>query len=208
MRKPPSRSRHARGKVIVVDDWRDAAARRRDGPGRNRRQGPRGDWLRAARGLGPILVLLPLAAFTAVFFAGGAPESRALPQARGASAGAIDTVSVQFSRCGFGLRRNCVIDGDTIWLAGEKIRIADINTPETGTPGCPQEAQLGARATVRLTELLNEAPFALAPNPDGRDEDRYVRKLRLITRDGESLGDRLVDEGLAHPWRGYREDWC
>ena len=33
------------------------------------------------------------------------------------------------------------------------------------------------------------------PNPDGRDEDKYGRKLRIVTRGGESLGGVLVDEG-------------
>lgn len=35
------------------------------------------------------------------------------------------------------------------------------------------------------------------PNPNGRDEDKYGRKLRIVMRDGESLGGALVDEGLA-----------
>ena len=32
-----------------------------------------------------------------------------------------------------------MIDGDTIWLNGDKIRIADINTPETSEPACGQK---------------------------------------------------------------------
>ncbi len=31
-------------------------------------------------------------------------------------------------------RRTCVVDGDTIWLEGVKIRIADIDTPEISQP--------------------------------------------------------------------------
>ncbi|MEC7819608.1 MAG: thermonuclease family protein [Pseudomonadota bacterium] len=101
-----------------------------------------------------------------------------------------------------------MIDGDTIWLNGDKIRIADINTPETSEPACAYEAQLGAQATARLTQLLNQGAFAVAPNPDGRDEDQYGRKLRVLTRGGESLGDTLVAEGLAEEWQGYRREWC
>jgi micrococcal nuclease len=41
-----------------------------------------------------------------------------------------------------------------------------------------------------------------------RDEDRYGRKLRTIERDGRSLGDVLVAEGLARPWDGARRSWC
>ena len=32
--------------------------------------------------------------------------------------------------CGFGRRINCVVDGDTLWLDGEKIRLDSINAPE------------------------------------------------------------------------------
>jgi endonuclease YncB( thermonuclease family) len=52
-----------------------------------------------------------------------------------------------------------------------------------------------------------EAPFEVAPI-GGRDEDRYGRKLRIVTRGGRSLGDVLVAEGLARTWTGRREPWC
>jgi endonuclease YncB( thermonuclease family) len=41
-----------------------------------------------------------------------------------------------------------------------------------------------------------------------RDEDAYGRKLRVLERNGRSLGMVLVEEGLAHRWRGYKESWC
>ena len=105
-----------------------------------------------------------------------------------------------------------MVDGDTIRHHRDKIRLADINAPETSDPGCPYEGQPGAQATARLTELLNKAPFAVAPNPangfGGHDEDRYARKLRALTRGGESLGATLVAEGLAEEWQRYRREWC
>ena len=100
-----------------------------------------------------------------------------------------------------------VIDGDTISYAGTTIRIADIDTPEL-RGRCAEEKALAAEAAARLETLLAEAPFEIAPAPDGRDEDRYGRKLRLLTRDGESLGGVLVEEGLARQWTGRREHWC
>jgi endonuclease YncB( thermonuclease family) len=100
-----------------------------------------------------------------------------------------------------------VVDGDTFWVGGDKIRIADIDTPETHPPRCAYEAELGERATRRLAALLDEGPFELAPIA-GRDVDRYGRKLRIVVRDGRSLGDRLVSEGLARTWTGRREPWC
>lgn len=100
----------------------------------------------------------------------------------------------------------CVVDGDTIWLEGEKIRIADVNTPEISSPDCPAERALGEQATSRLTSLLNEGGFSL--ETIDRDEDTYGRKLRIVTRAGESLGGTLVAEGLAEEWTGSRRSWC
>jgi endonuclease YncB( thermonuclease family) len=100
-----------------------------------------------------------------------------------------------------------VVDGDTFWYGGAQIRIADIDTPEIHPPRCAYEAELGMRATRRLTELLRAGPFELEPIMD-RDEDKYGRKLRIVVRDGQSLGDQLVAEGLARRWVGRRMPWC
>ncbi len=117
-----------------------------------------------------------------------------------------DSEQARFALCGSGARVTCVVDGDTFWLDGAKIRLADINTPETSQPGCAAEAELGAAATRRLIQLLNQGAFTLTT--EGRDIDRYGRQLRVATRDGTSLGAVLVAEGLAEPWRGRRSDWC
>lgn len=156
------------------------------------------------------MVILPLAAFTAVFLWDGPPFAGAFELGIPAPAAAHDRESASFSRCDGPVRINCVVDGDTFWYGGQKIRIADINTPEVSEPECASEARLGARATDRLQTLLNEGAFTLAPNSDGsgRDQDRYGRLLRTVTRDGESLGAVLVQEGLAEEWQGYRRGWC
>lgn len=112
----------------------------------------------------------------------------------------------QFPLCGSTSRIDCVVDGDTFWLSGKKIRIADINTPETSSPQCAAEAKLGKAAKLRLRSLLNSGPFELRRGT--RDEDRYGRKLRTVHRNGRSLGATLVAEGLAHAWNGRQESWC
>ncbi len=118
-----------------------------------------------------------------------------------------NVIDRQFPTCGSGRRTNCVVDGDTFWVGGEKVRIADINTPEIGQPLCDRERVLGQRAARRLRELMNAGPFELRRS-GSRDTDQYGRLLRTVYRDGKSLGDTLVAEGLAHHWRGYKEDWC
>src|SRR5205085_322967 len=130
-----------------------------------------------------------------------------VPHAQGAPPRA-DADGGQFARCSSAPRVDCVVDGDTFWYRAEKIRIADINAPETGHPSCPFEARLGAEATQALLGLLNAGPFTLAPWTDGRDRDRYGRLLRVVSRGGTSLGLALQRQGLAEPWRGRRGNWC
>lgn len=117
-----------------------------------------------------------------------------------------DPEAAQFAHCAGPGRVTCVVDGDTIWYRGTKIRLSDINAPEVSKPACPAEAALGARATQRLTELLNAGTFSLARQ--GRDVDRYGRLLRVVTRRGASLGGTLESEGLAERWQGKRSSWC
>lgn len=112
----------------------------------------------------------------------------------------------RFRLCAGGGGMDCVVDGDTFWLDGQKIRVADIDTPETHQPHCPSERAWGQRATQRLLTLLNAGAFSLEPVE--RDRDRYGRMLRVVTRDGRSLGAMLVSEGLARPWKGSRQPWC
>lgn len=106
--------------------------------------------------------------------------------------------------CAPGPRDNCVVDGDTFWLAGEKVRIADIDTPETDQAKCPAERARGLQAKQRLLELMAGRDFAI--QRQGRD--RYGRTLAVVTVGGRSVGQQLVAEGLARRWSGRREPWC
>lgn len=119
---------------------------------------------------------------------------------------ATDGVRASFSICFTGGGYNCVVDGDTIWLKGEKIRIADIDAPETHEPRCPGEKALGDQATTRLQQLLNSGTITV--QPIDRDRDRYGRLLRMVLVDERSVGDTLVDEGLARRYQSGRRSWC
>lgn len=41
-----------------------------------------------------------------------------------------------------------------------------------------------------------------------RNLDIHGRKLRVLMRDGQSLGDILIAQGLARSWDGARRSWC
>ena len=136
----------------------------------------------------------------------GGLAAGALTAGRGPAPAGAAPVSASFGLCHTGGGTNCVVDGDTFWIHGEKVRIADIDAPETHPPRCEHEAELGGQATLRLQQLLNAGPVTLASAD--RDIDRYGRLLRVVERDGQSLGAQLVDEGLARRWTGRRLPWC
>ena len=151
-----------------------------------------------------IWYLLPddeAAKLTEVASARNAPDTSPSPETTASIA-----PKVRFTFCGGSNMINCVVDGDTFRLSGDRIRIADIDTPELHPARCPYEQALGEAAKQRLLELLNAGPFDL--KPIDRDIDRYGRKLRVVMRGGKSLGDVLVTEGLARTWEGRRRGWC
>ncbi|MBZ8134746.1 nuclease [Afifella sp. IM 167] len=116
-------------------------------------------------------------------------------------------VSRDFAVCRGRGQPTCVVDGDTIRYRGERIRLLDIDTPEIFSPQCASEREWGRRAMYRLVELLNQGSFEIVAG-FGNDRDVYGRQLRRLVRNGNSLGDMLVEEGLARRWTGMRGGWC
>jgi endonuclease YncB( thermonuclease family) len=98
------------------------------------------------------------------------------------------------------------VDGDTVKLGSQSLRLLNIDAPETSRPRCPEEAAAGARAAERLRALLAAGPVAIMP--DGR-LDRYGRPLVHITIGGRDAGQTLIAEGLAKPWPVQGDPgWC
>jgi micrococcal nuclease len=118
-------------------------------------------------------------------------------------------VDQQFSLCRSGSRTACIMDGDTIWIEGEEVHVADADAPSIIQPRCAAEAELGRRATLRLQELVNSGPFYLERAGD-RDMGNQFRKLRVLSRNGASLGEILVREGFARRERRGTSipHWC
>lgn len=104
--------------------------------------------------------------------------------------------------CGSGPRTDCVVDGDTLWLGREKIRLAGIDAPESDGR-CASERDLAARAKSRLAELMTGARGI-----ERQGIDRYGRTLAVITTDKGSINEALIVENLARPWQGRRQPWC
>jgi micrococcal nuclease len=113
---------------------------------------------------------------------------------------------VQFTRCHSGGGTNCVVDGDTFYLAGAKVRIAGIDAPETHPPRCSREARLGSETTETLQALLNSG--AVTMTGIGRNRDAYGRLLRNVTVDGRDVGQAMIAAGVAREYGRGRRSWC
>lgn len=177
--------------------------RRRKKPARSRRQVGSNLWL------APMMAVAFVAALASFQRFPDGSDTISAPAASlfaGGESAAHDSHSARFALCHSGGGANCVVDGDTFWFEGQKYRVADIDTPETHPARCAEEAELGEAATGRLLRWLNAGAFTL--ESVDRDTDRYDRKLRIVTRGGDSVGDMLVGEGLARRWEGRRRPWC
>lgn len=102
--------------------------------------------------------------------------------------------------------KTCVVDGDTIWLEGENIRLEGFDTPEPQTNICggDREVALAAQASARLQELLNTNTWTI----ERSGTDKYGRTLATIRIDDRDVGNYLVEERLARWWPDGEEWWC
>lgn len=119
----------------------------------------------------------------------------------------IASPAFAIEECGRGQRYTCVVDGDTLWLEGRKLRVAGYDTPESTTNICGgrSEIALARRATARFIELLNTTEIIIY---SAGGSDRYGRDLVHITSNGHDVGVILVSEGLARYWPDGPEFWC
>jgi endonuclease YncB( thermonuclease family) len=101
-----------------------------------------------------------------------------------------------------------VTDGDTFRLeSGERIRIANIDAPETheGQAKCRAEIALGLAASKRARALLDHRTVTFE-----RVGQSYNRTVARVTFNGRDLGETLVAMGVARPWPHHKPkpDWC
>lgn len=102
------------------------------------------------------------------------------------------------------------VDGDTIYLGEEKIRIVGLDAPETYQARCDSERQRGHAATAYLRRLLASGTITI--RRQGRD--RYRRTLARVYIDGRDVAGLMIRAGHAVRYdcpRGRcprRINWC
>jgi micrococcal nuclease len=101
-----------------------------------------------------------------------------------------------------------IIDGDTLELNGETIRIENLDAPEMpGRAECQIEADLAVKAKGELERITKGKVITLRRNTQ-RPTDQYGRTLAVVLADGQDVATPLISAGLARPWRGRSSDWC
>ena len=108
----------------------------------------------------------------------------------------------QFGSCEGG--PNCVIDGDTIRIAGSTVDIAGMDAPELASAQCQEETLRGVEAVQKLTTLLNSGTVTVGG--DVTEPDGAVRKA--VEVDGRDVGAAMVSAGAAREPSTGPHHWC
>lgn len=99
-----------------------------------------------------------------------------------------------------------VIDGDTLDIRGNRIRLHGVDAPES-TQTCRNasgaEYRCGQQAALKLADFINRRPVIC----QSRDTDRYGRTVAVCKVGGLDMNEWLVREGLAIAYRQYSSDY-
>lgn len=101
----------------------------------------------------------------------------------------------------------CVVDGDTLWVNGEKLRMLEIDAPETYGAACGRERRMGEAAKARLIALMDRGYRIEYSGEKDRTAD-HRQLVRVILNDGRDAGEVLLRERLAQPWPNKGNIWC
>ena len=99
-----------------------------------------------------------------------------------------------------------VIDGDTLELQGERIRLHGLDAPESQQQcrdGQGQAYRCGQAATSALQQWIGDDEVRCV----AQTKDRYERLIAICTVGHTHLNAQLVRHGLAVAYRRYSQDY-
>ena len=99
-----------------------------------------------------------------------------------------------------------VIDGDTIEIHGQRIRLHGIDAPESRqlcTRPSGERWRCGQQASLALSDRIGRATVSCQP----RDRDRYGRIVAVCFKGNEDLNRWMVANGWAVAYRRYSVDY-
>ncbi|WP_316234910.1 MULTISPECIES: thermonuclease family protein [unclassified Bradyrhizobium] len=104
--------------------------------------------------------------------------------------------------------RATVVDGDTIEIHGERIRLWGIDTPESDQLCRNSDSDLypcGRQAAASLAALFYAIPRPVTCSPKGQDQYGRTVAVCLLGIPGPDLSQWLVSKGLALDWPKYSQ---
>lgn len=98
--------------------------------------------------------------------------------------------------------RVSVVDGDTLDMHGQRIRLFGIDAPEGGQSCQTAEGKVwrcGTAAARAMDDLVRDRTVSCDP----QDIDRYGRTVAICEAGGSDIASALVGQGLAVAYRKY-----
>jgi endonuclease YncB( thermonuclease family) len=101
--------------------------------------------------------------------------------------------------------RASVIDGDTIEMRGQRIRLFGIDSPESAQlcEAKQKTYRCGQQAALALADRIGERTVRCQE----RDRDRYGRTVAVCYVAGEDVDRWMVEQGWAVAFRKYSLDY-
>ena len=121
---------------------------------------------------------------------------------RGAAAALEQAV---FGQCHTAGGPDCVLDGNSFYLAGERIDIAGITVPDIRGAACPAERTRGIEAAVTLGELLNRGVVTRAADSGSGSDTGSGREVQV---DGRDVAALMIAAGVARETTTAARGWC
>ena len=99
-----------------------------------------------------------------------------------------------------------MIDGDTLEMHGNRIRLFAMDAPE-GRQTCTAADGKAWRCGTAAARALDAMTAGKTVTCSQRDTDRYGRIVAVCKVSGKDLGAELVSQGLAVAYRAYGRDY-